>query len=321
MTFKEAYQIIEEELAKINLVVKPELLYEPIVYTLMSEGKRIRPSLCLMACDAFGGNIRNAVLPALGLEMFHNFTLLHDDIMDNDDMRRNRPTVHKKWGQNAAILSGDAMQIMAYQFIGKAPEQSLKKVLDIFSDTALKVCEGQQYDMDFESRDTVDVGEYLLMIEYKTAILIEGSLKIGAVIAGASDEEVELIGQFGRNLGLAFQLRDDWLDSFGDLEAFGKPIGSDIINNKKTYLLISALQMVEGEQKVFLEKYMNNDIFDKEEKIRKIKKLFRDLGIDELTQRQSERFYEVSLQALDKLNINNKQAFITLSEQLLQRTK
>ncbi len=321
MTFENACQKIKDELAKINLVAQPNLLYEPIAYTLMSEGKRIRPSLCLMACEAFGGKIDKAVLPALGLEIFHNFTLLHDDIMDNDDVRRNRPTVHKKWNPNVAILSGDAMQILAYQYIAKTPEKYLKKVLDVFSNTALKVCEGQQYDMDFENQDTVEVGEYLTMIEYKTAVLIEGSLKIGAVIGGASDEEVELLGQFGKNLGLAFQLRDDWLDSFGDLDSFGKPIGSDIVNNKKTYLLISALQMAEGEKKRQLEDYLTDSTLPDEEKIVNIKGIFKDLAIDELTQRQSERFYEASLQALDKLNIKDKSGFVELAEKLLKRSK
>lgn len=320
MTFEDAHRILEKELTKINLVAKPELLYEPIAYTLASGGKRLRPSLCLMACDAFGGKTDKAISPALGLEIFHNFTLLHDDIMDNDDMRRNRPTVHKKWNENAAILSGDAMQILAYQHIAKTPDSHLKKVLNIFSDAAIKVCEGQQYDMDFENKETVEVGEYLTMIEYKTAVLIEASLKIGAVVAGASDEDVDTIGQFGKNLGLAFQLRDDWLDSFGDTD-FGKPIGSDIVNNKKTYLLISALQIAEGKQKALLEKYISDNAPDKNEKIKAVKKLYQDLNIDKLTQRQSERFYEASLHALEKLTLKDKSEFINLSERLLQRSK
>jgi geranylgeranyl diphosphate synthase type II len=320
MTFEQAHQRVEDELAKVNLVAKPELLYKPIAYTLSSGGKRIRPALCLMACEAFGSDLDNAVNPALALEIFHNFTLLHDDIMDNDEVRRNRLTVHKKWNQNVAILSGDAMQILAYQFLAKTPEACLKKVLDVFSDTALKVCQGQQYDMDFETQETVDVGAYLTMIEYKTAVLIEASLKIGALVGGATDEEVELFGQFGKNLGLAFQLRDDWLDSFGNLETFGKPIGSDIVNNKKTYLLMSALQMAEGKQKELLNSYMNDESIEKEEKIRGVKALFRELGIDELTQRQSERFYEASIHALEKLDISNKSAFLTLAERLLKRS-
>ena len=320
MNFEQAQQKVKEELAKINLVAKPELLYKPIAYTLSSGGKRIRPTLCLMACSAFDTDTEKSVFPALALEIFHNFTLLHDDIMDNDDVRRNRPTVHKKWNNNTAILSGDAMQILAYQYLAKAPESCLKKVLDIFSSTALKVCEGQQYDMDFETQDEVEVGEYLTMIEYKTAVLIEASLKIGALIGGASDEEVDLFGQFGKNLGLAFQLRDDWLDSFGDLASFGKPIGSDIVNNKKTYLLITALQISDDEQKARLDTFMSDPSIDKDEKITGVKALFHDLGIDELTQRQSERFYKASLQALEKLDIKNKGEFLQLAESLLKRS-
>ncbi len=320
MTFEQACQKVEEELEKINFTVQPERLYRPIAYTLSSGGKRLRPSLCLMACNAFGGKAEEAIAPALALEIFHNFTLLHDDIMDNDELRRKRPTVYKKWGQNVAILSGDAMQILAYQYMAKTPEKCLSKVLDVFSYTALKVCEGQQYDMDFECRDKVEMTEYLTMIEYKTAVLIEASLKIGALIGGASDEEVEILGQFGKNLGLAFQLRDDWLDTFGDEEALGKPIGSDILNKKKTYLLISALQTAEGEQRKQLERYMNDSLMADEEKVSKVQTLFRDLNIDSLTQRQSERYYEASMQALNDLKISHKEAFLAVAEQLLYRS-
>lgn len=321
MTFEQARQRIEEELAKINLMAQPELLYSPIAYTLESGGKRIRPALCLMACDALGGDVENAIYPALALEIFHNFTLLHDDIMDNDDIRRNRPTVHKKWNENVAILSGDAMQIIAYQYLAKAPVESLKLVLDIFNDTALKVCEGQQYDVDFETQEKVDVDDYINMIEHKTAVLIEGSLKIGATVAGADYDEVDLFGKFGKNLGLAFQLRDDWLDTFGDEETFGKDIGSDIVNNKKTYLLISALQMAAGD----LRKELKNSLYVAdmlpEEKIKKVRTIFQQLGIDDLTQRQAERYYEASVTALNQLQIKDKEAFLTLAEDLLKRSK
>lgn len=320
MNFAQAQQRVEEELAAINFVTSPEHLYQPIAYTLESGGKRIRPVLCLMASSAFGENCDNAIPSALALEIFHNFTLLHDDVMDNDDVRRNRPTVHKKWNENTAILSGDAMQILAYQYLAKVPSSCLKSVLDVFSDTAIKVCEGQQYDMDFETETEVTVEEYLTMIEYKTAVLIEASLKIGALVAGASDEDVKLFGEFGKNLGLAFQLRDDWLDSFGDMATFGKPIGSDIVNNKKTYLLISAMQNANIAQKARLDQILLDDTILREDKIKGVKELFIDLGIDELTQRKSEQYYEASIQALDKLNITNKSDFLTLAERLLQRS-
>jgi len=321
MTFEHAHQRIEEELAKINLMAQPEDLYQPIAYALESGGKRIRPALCLMACEALGGDVEKAIYPALALEIFHNFTLLHDDIMDKDDIRRNRPTVHKKWNENVAILSGDAMQIIAYQYLAKTPELCLKAVLDIFNDTALKVCEGQQYDVDFETQDRVNVDDYITMIEHKTAVLIEASLKIGATVAGADYDAVDLFGKFGKNLGLAFQLRDDWLDTFGDEATFGKDIGSDILNNKKTYLLISALQMAAGDLLKELKNCLYVAEMTPEEKIKKVKNIFVQLGIDDLTQRQAERYYEASIEALDQLQIKNKADFITLAEGLLKRSK
>ena len=321
MTFEQAHQRIEEELSKINFKTQPELLYAPIAYTLEAGGKRIRPSLCLMACDALGGDVKTAVNAAIALEIFHNFTLLHDDIMDNDDMRRNRPTVHKKWNNNIAILSGDAMQILAYKYITKLPIEYLKPVLKVFNDTAIKVCEGQQFDVDFETSEKVSVDDYIMMIEYKTAVLIEASLKIGAIVAGASHEEIELFGKFGSNLGLAFQFRDDWLDTFGEEEALGKAIGSDIINNKKTYLLITALQMAAGDLYKELWDCLYNENCNNEKKIAKVKAIFQQLGIDELTQRQTERYYEASITALNQLEIKDKEVFLTLAERLLKRSK
>lgn len=320
MNFEQALNRVEEELSKLNLVEEPKALYEPIAYTMSSGGKRVRPSLCLMACDALGGDVEKAIYPALGLEIFHNFTLLHDDLMDNDEVRRGRPTVHKKWDANTAILSGDAMQILAYKYIGNAPDKYLKSVLDQFSYTALKVCEGQQYDMEFETQDDVSLEDYMTMIEYKTAVLLEGSMKIGATIAGADQDSIDLFGDFARNLGLAFQLRDDWLDTFGDFKTFGKDIGSDIANNKKTYLLISALQIAEGATKDDLLRFINDGEITKEDKIAGVKSIFIDLGIDELTQRKAEYYYQASITALDKLNISNKEVFVTLAQQLLKRS-
>lgn len=321
MTFNEAHSRIEEELTKLNLVTAPEQLYQPIEYTLSSGGKRIRPALCLMACDALGGNVEDAIYPAIALEVFHNFTLLHDDIMDDDEVRRNQPTVHKKWDRNTAILSGDAMQILAYKYLARVPECYLKDVLDVFSDTALKVCEGQQYDMDFETQDDVSIEEYMTMIECKTAVLLEASLRIGAMVSGADKAAVDLFGQFGKNLGLAFQLRDDWLDTFGDLETFGKDIGSDIANNKKTYLLISALQGAKGEQLEELKRYISDAGISQESKIEGVMSLFRSLGIDVLTQKEAEKYYELSVDAIEQLDIKDKDIFISLTEKLLKRSK
>lgn len=320
MTFEEAYKRVEEEIAQLQVVKAPERLYLPIEYTLCSGGKRLRPSLCLMACSALGGPIEQAIAPALGLEIFHNFTLLHDDLMDNDEVRRGHLTVHKKWDENTAILSGDAMQILAYKFIAKTQQDHLVDVLSVFSDTALKVCEGQQYDMDFEQRSDVSVIEYIEMIECKTAVLIEASLKLGAIVSGASQEQVALFGQFGSNLGLAFQLRDDWLDTFGDIAIFGKDIGSDIINNKKTYLLISALQQAKGADKLRLEALLAPDCtIAPQEKVDEVKALFTKLGIDVLTQNKAEDYYRQAVQALDMLEIDNKQDFIDLAQRMLKR--
>ncbi len=321
MTFELAHQRIEEELAKINLQSQPEQLYAPIAYTLEPGGKRIRPSLCLMACDALGGDVEKAIYPALALEIFHNFTLLHDDIMDKDDMRRNRPTVHKRWNENVAILSGDAMQILAYKYLAMMPVEYLKPVLDVFNDTAIKVCEGQQYDVDFETNEKIGVEDYIMMIEYKTAVLIEASLKIGAIVAGGTHEQIELFGKFGNNLGLAFQFRDDWLDTFGDEETFGKAIGSDIVNNKKTYLLITALQLAAGDLLKELWDSLYTANYESEKKISKVKAIFKQLGIDELAQRQTERYYEASITAINQLQIKDKEAFVALAEKLLQRSK
>lgn len=319
MKFTEAQQIIVDKLSTIQLVDEPQGLYQPIAYTLESGGKRIRPSLCLMACDALGGNVEDAIYPALALEIFHNFTLLHDDLMDNDEVRRNRPTVHAKWDANIAILSGDAMQIIAYQYLAKCPAQYLKAIMDVFSHTALKVCEGQQYDMQFETQEDVTIDEYLKMIEYKTAILIECSLKIGAILAGADESTVNLFGEFGSNLGLAFQLRDDWLDTFGDFETFGKEIGSDVFNNKKTYLLISALQKAEGEQLSRLQYFMNDAKVSKEDKISGVKEIFYALEIDKLTQEQAEMHYQISITAIERIQMENRDDFISLAKKLLKR--
>lgn len=320
MTFDDARKRVEDEIQQLQLVKAPERLYLPIDYTLESGGKRLRPALCLMACAALGTEVKEAIMPALGLEIFHNFTLLHDDLMDNDEVRRGKQTVHKKWDQNTAILSGDAMQILAYKFIAKAPQESLSQVLDVFSDTALKVCEGQQYDMDFEQRDDVSVDEYIVMIECKTAVLIEASLKVGAVVAGASPKDVQLFGDFGSNLGLAFQLRDDWLDTFGDIETFGKDIGSDIVNNKKTYLLISALEKAQGKDKERLDLLLSPDcpLTDKA-KINEVSSIYTKLGIDKLSQAKAEEYYDKAIQSLEMLNISNKQEFIALAQRMLKR--
>lgn len=295
--------IINEQIKQLNIVKTPPGLYEPIEYILSLGGKRIRPALCLAACHFFSGNFQSALNAAIGLEIFHNFTLLHDDIMDHSSMRRNKPTVHIKWNSNTAILSGDAMMIKASQLMLEVPSKVLKEVQDIFLQTSLEVCEGQQLDMEFEGRKEVHVEEYLNMIRLKTAVLLGASLQIGALIGGASNEEAKLIYRFGESIGIAFQLQDDYLDVFGDPKVFGKKVGQDIVSNKKTFLLISCLKNAKGDQLKTLEKWITNKTFDSDKKIEAIKKTYIDLGIDRLSRDKMNFYYQKSLTALDQLNI------------------
>ncbi len=235
LSINQVQDLIKNEIEKSKFIKKPVNLYEPIEYTMEMGGKRIRPFLCLMATQLFNGDVNKAIKPALGLEIFHNFTLLHDDIMDNADVRRNKPTVHKKWNENVGILSGDAMLIEAYQYISQCDQDILPNLLKLFNEVALGVCEGQQYDMDFEKRTDVTVEEYLEMIKLKTAVLLAGSLKAGAIIAKATQAEAELIYNFGINIGIAFQLQDDYLDSFGDQNSFGKKLVATLLPIKKHF--------------------------------------------------------------------------------------
>ena len=256
-TFDEITQHISTEIDQLNWNKEPRELYEPIDYVLSMGGKRIRPALTLMASNLYQDDVQSAINTALGIEVFHNFTLLHDDIMDRADVRRGRPTVHKKWNDNTAILSGDVMQIAAYQLIAKTPAHCLKQVLDLFSQTAAEICEGQQYDVVFENCDIVKADEYLEMIRLKTAVLLGCALKCGALIGGAGEEDAQNLYDFGINIGLAFQLKDDLLDVYGDEATFGKKIGGDILCNKKTYLLIHALKLAIGDTKEELKKWLN----------------------------------------------------------------
>ena len=245
----ELSDLIHQSVNKLQFPVSPKGLYDPIRYMLSLGGKRMRPVLTLMACDAFNGDVERAISPALGLEVFHNFTLLHDDIMDNAPLRRSKPTVHEKWNSNIAILAGDAMFVQSCQLVMDTPSSVVKEVMEVFTKTALEVCEGQQYDMDFESMNEVSIEEYIDMIRLKTAVLLGASLKIGALIGNADSEAASHLYDFGVNLGIAFQLQDDILDVYGDASFFGKQVGGDILANKKTYLLITALNKANGEIK------------------------------------------------------------------------
>ena len=279
MYYTEIAELINENIKKLNFdLLSPQNLYAPIKYSLEGGGKRVRPVLCLMANQMFDGNIEDIIEPALGIEIFHNFTLLHDDIMDNSDLRHGKPAVHKQWNNNIAILSGDAMSIMAYQFIAKAKNNAVE-ILKTFSETALQICEGQQYDMDFEVTLDVSQDNYLKMITLKTAVLLAASLKIGALAANADAQNCENIYNVGINLGLAFQLQDDLLDSYGDTSKFQKNLGGDIVSNKKTYLLINALSKSDAETKKELLYWLDTKNFDKDTKINAVKNIYDKLNI------------------------------------------
>ncbi len=305
-TIADLQVVVEKAMAKEKFVSHPEGLYLPIEYVMSLGGKRIRPTLCLAACYLFDDKMEKAFQAGIGLEVFHNFTLLHDDVMDKADVRRNRPTVHVKWDDNTAILSGDAMLIKAYQYISCVDTSCLKEVLDLFSQTAMEVCEGQQFDMEFESRDDVQVDEYLNMIRLKTAVLLAGSLKTGAIIGGASNEDANFLYEFGENIGLAFQLQDDFLDVYGNLETFGKAIGGDIVNNKKTFLLINALQMASGSLHQELQAWIKSESYDKDEKINAVRSIYNELGVDKLARDKMSFYFDKAMIALD--NVNGKES-------------
>ncbi len=310
-----------EEEAQIIGKIQPVNLYDPIKYTLGMGGKRLRPIMVLMACDLFEPNFEEAIYPALAIEIFHNFTLLHDDIMDHADMRRNKPSVHKKYNENVAILSGDAMSIMAYQYLAKTNSEAYRDVMQLFSETAIQVCEGQQYDMDFEDRMDVSIDDYLNMIRLKTAVLIACSLKMGALIGGASNEDADLIYDFGINLGLAFQLQDDLLDVYADQDKFGKKIGGDIVANKKTFLLLKTLELSSGPQKEELLSWINKTDFDAEEKVKNIKKIYEEINVKSISEDLIESYFGKSLELLNSVSVSEKkkEQLLALAHMIMKR--
>jgi len=318
---KKYQELINNELENIKFPSVPINLYEPIKYILAIGGKRIRPLLVLLSNNLFDGETITALKPAISLEIFHNFTLLHDDIMDKADMRRNKPTVHKKWNENIAILSGDAMQIIANQYMAEAPTNKLSECLKIFNQTALEVCEGQQYDMNFETHLEVTVAEYLEMIRLKTSVLIAAALKLGAVLANASSKDAEFIYEYGLNIGLAFQLQDDLLDSFGDVNVFGKKIGGDILANKKTFLLINALNHDDNQFKNELINLLNNKNIESEDKIAKVFNIYNKLNIKQITEQKIDYYFKNANQYIEKIetNISKKQDLLLFVNELYNR--
>lgn len=321
---KEIQQLVIDEIEKEAATIagiQPNNLYQPITYTLNMGGKRLRPVMLLMACDLFGGDMEKAMPAAIGVEVFHNFTLLHDDIMDHADIRRNHQTVHKKYSENVAILSGDAMSIMAYQYLLKIKHPNIQTVTQLFSQTAIEVCEGQQYDMDFENQFDVQIEDYLEMIRLKTAVLIAGSLKIGALLGNASKEDADRIYRFGINLGLAFQLQDDLLDVFADQNKFGKKTGGDIVANKKTFLLLKAFELATSQQKEQLIGWIKKPDFNPEEKIAAVKKIYLDLNLPAISQKKMDEFFQSALKELQSISIENerKTPLLNLAKTIMKR--
>jgi geranylgeranyl diphosphate synthase type II len=296
-------ELISVAVDKLEFPVHPAELYEPLSYILSIGGKRMRPALLLMSCDLFGGDVEAALSPALAIEVFHNFTLMHDDIMDNAPLRRGRVTVHEKWNQNVAILSGDVMLIEGYKLMMKVPDHLLRQILDIFNNTAVGVCEGQQIDMDFEQRNDVAIDEYIEMIRLKTAVVLGGALKIGALIGGADDKDADLLSNFGECLGIAFQLQDDILDVYGDPEKFGKQVGGDIICNKKTYLLIKALELAKGTTADELAHIIANTLFINEDKVKAVKAIYDSLDVRQQAEAEMQTYTDKAFEALDAINL------------------
>ncbi|MFT4673291.1 MAG: geranylgeranyl diphosphate synthase type II [Saprospiraceae bacterium] len=283
---------------------EPASLYEPIKYILTLGGKRLRPVLTLMSADFFGGDYKEALQASLAVEMFHNFSLVHDDIMDNAPLRRGQETVHEKWNVNTGILSGDAMLILAYQLFETYTPEVFMQLAVLFSKTALEVCEGQQYDVDFETRNDVTISEYIKMIEYKTAVLIGASLQMGAIIAKASESCKERIYAFGKNLGIAFQLQDDYLDAFGNPLTFGKQVGGDIIANKKTFLYLTALEKSTEAQGAMLTSLFSTSPSDPSEKVAAVKEIFIETGAAKATEEKILSYTNTSISLLDDIKIS-----------------
>jgi geranylgeranyl diphosphate synthase, type II len=320
-SIKELQQIIDQAVKETTYPAEPKELYEPISYLMSLGGKRLRPALVLMATDLFDGDINAALAPALAIELFHNFTLMHDDIMDKAPLRRGKPTVHAKWNESVAILSGDVMFVKAYKMMIQVKPDILSQVLEIFNTTAVGVCEGQQIDMNFELRDEVSIAEYIEMIRLKTAVLLGGALKIGALIGEASETDAQHLYEFGENLGIAFQLQDDILDVYGDPEKFGKQVGGDIISNKKTFLLITALALAKGDVLNELNHWLSLKEFNPEEKVMAVRAIYDQLGIRALSEAKMQAYAEKSITEFNLINVpeENKGVLLEFAEMLVER--
>jgi geranylgeranyl diphosphate synthase type II len=311
---------IDEAFQAIKLPSAPADLYNPITYTLGQGGKRLRPLLVLASCQMFGGDVSDAINPAIGIELFHNFTLLHDDIMDEAPLRRGKETVYKKWNSNVAILAGDTMFALANKYMLRTQPQAVSRVVELFNQTAIEVCEGQQYDMDYEKQADITISDYLEMIRLKTAVLLAASLKTGAIIAGADETDCDCIYRFGINLGLAFQLKDDLLDVYGVQEKFGKVNGGDIIAGKKTYLYLKALEMAGPQSANFRKLYTTHDT-DSNKKVTSVKAIFDQLNIEEHTRNLISEYYQKALNDLSRISLPGEamESLVEYTEGLMER--
>jgi len=320
-SIQQVQELINKAIADTKYHSRPAELYQPISYLMELGGKRMRPTLALLSAELFGGNIMKALNAAIGIELFHNFTLMHDDIMDKAPLRRGKPTVHEKWSASTAILSGDAMFVEAYKMMAKVDDSILREILEIFNETASAVCQGQQSDMNFEKRYDVSIDEYLHMIKQKTAALLAGSMQIGALIGGAAKFQSKLVYEFGENIGLAFQLQDDILDVYGDPLKFGKRIGGDILANKKTFLLIKAKELSKDNRKVELANWLDGTSHEPGEKIKAVISIYDSLEVRKMAEDQMEEFVRKALAALDQIAPENgtKTLLKSFAESLLIR--
>ena len=316
--FQELSEKFSEKFKERHFPLVPQGLYEPANYFLQLGGKHIRPVVCLMANELFDEINPDSWDVATALELFHNFTLIHDDIMDEASLRRGKETVHKRFGINTALLSGDVMMLVAYQYLSKVHPEILPSILSLFNKTAIEVCEGQQLDMDFEKREHVSLEEYLHMIELKTSVLLAASLQMGAMLGGATPRNYHKLYEFGKNLGIAFQIQDDYLDAFGNSEKFGKETGGDIRRNKKTFLLLHALETAKGKQKEELEKLLkSND----EDKVARVLAIFKDCGVDTWANNLKEKYFSIAIQSLEEVVVvsSRKKPLRDFANELMQR--
>lgn len=316
----EILKLVNDYLDNLPYDRKPASLYEPVRYVLSMGGKRIRPVLMLLAYNMFKDDPEHILMPACALETYHNYTLLHDDLMDNADLRRGHQTVHRKWDANTAILSGDSMLVLAYQRMAQCDAEKMPEVLALFTETALEIGEGQQYDMDFEQRNDVTEEEYIEMIRLKTSVLLACAMKIGAILAGASKEDADNAYRFGEKIGLAFQLQDDYLDVYGDTRVFGKAIGGDITSNKKTYMLINAFNRANQQQRSELEQWISAKEFDRDEKIAAVTRLYNEIGVDRLAQEKINFYFEESRKYLAAISVaDERKAELTAYAQRMMK--